>query len=48
MAYIPVNDSSDGAKVVYESKDGETTKTFIDNSEIIKKILKQTKAAATS
>jgi len=28
MAYIPVNDSSDGAKVVYESKDGETTKTF--------------------
>jgi len=22
------NDSSDGAKVVYESKDGETTKTF--------------------
>jgi len=28
MAYIPANDSSDGAKVVYESKDAETTKTF--------------------
>ncbi|MBW1995960.1 MAG: hypothetical protein JRI77_16155 [Deltaproteobacteria bacterium] len=28
MAYIPANDSSDGAKVVYESKDGKTSKTF--------------------
>jgi len=28
MAYIPANDSSDGAKVVYESKDGKTSKIF--------------------
>lgn len=28
MAYFLANDSSDGAKVVYESKDGKTTKTF--------------------
>ncbi len=28
MTYIPANDSSDGAKVVYESKDGKTSKTF--------------------
>ncbi|MFC1817409.1 transposase [Thermodesulfobacteriota bacterium] len=28
MTYIPVNDSSDGAKVVYESKDGKASKTF--------------------
>ena len=28
MTYIPTNDSSDGAKVVYESKDGKTSKTF--------------------
>jgi len=28
MAYIPANDFSDGAKVVYESKDGKTSKTF--------------------
>jgi len=26
--YIPANDSSDGAKVVYESKDGKTSKTL--------------------
>jgi hypothetical protein len=28
MTYIPANDSSDGAKVVYESKDGKTSKAF--------------------
>jgi len=28
MTYIPTNDSSDGAKVVYESKDGKASKTF--------------------
>jgi putative transposase len=28
MTYIPANDSSDGAKVLYESKDGKTSKTF--------------------
>ena len=28
MTYIPANDSPDGAKVVYESKDGKTSKTF--------------------
>jgi len=29
MVYIPESDSSDGiAKVVYESKDGKTSKTF--------------------
>jgi len=25
---VALNDSSDGAKVVYESKDGKTSKTF--------------------
>ncbi|HIJ57036.1 MAG TPA: hypothetical protein HPQ03_13065 [Deltaproteobacteria bacterium] len=29
MTYIPANDSSDGAKVLYESKDGKTSKTFV-------------------
>ena len=28
MIYIPANNSSDGAKVVYELKDGKTSKTF--------------------
>ncbi len=29
MIYIPANDSSDGvAKVIYQSKDGTSTKTF--------------------
>ena len=28
MTYIPANDSSDGAKVVYESKAGKTSKAF--------------------
>ncbi len=28
MTYIPANNSSDGAKVVYESKDGKTSKVF--------------------
>jgi len=28
MIYIPANDSPDGAKVIYEAKDGKTSKTF--------------------
>ena len=28
MAYIPANDTSDDTKVVYESKDGKTSKTY--------------------
>ncbi len=28
MIYIPANDPSDGAKIVYRSKDGKTSKAF--------------------
>jgi hypothetical protein len=41
MTYLPAKDTLDGqAKVIYKSKDGRTSKTFIEDDRLIKKILK--------